>query len=298
MCHKYTKFAQIVLFMIVVAESGSTKCDWLLDDGNGHVYETFTIGFNPFFHSTEVVLEHLKANAELMKHALQIQEVNFYGAGCSSEDRNAVIRAGLEAVFVNAKCSVGHDLNAAAYSTFSGEPAITCILGTGSNSCYFDGNEVSEVIPALGYILGDEGSGSYFGKRILADYIYERLPKELQKDFRGRYQLTKEEIFSKVYNQRDANVFLASFMRFLVPHKEHPYFSEIINKGLRHFAEIHIACYPNYKDVPVHFVGSVSYYFQDILRDIADEMGFTVGNVNKNPVSALLEYHKNLTAAS
>ena len=178
--------------MIVVAESGSTKCDWLLDDGNGHVYETFTIGFNPFFHSTEVVLEHLKANAELMKHALQIQEVNFYGAGCSSEDRNAVIRAGLEAVFVNAKCSVGHDLNAAAYSTFSGEPAITCILGTGSNSCYFDWNEVSEVIPALGYILGDEGSGSYFGKRILADYIYERLPKELQKDFRGRYQLTKE----------------------------------------------------------------------------------------------------------
>lgn len=284
--------------MIVVAESGSTKCDWLLDDGKGHVNETFTIGFNPFFHTTEVVLEHLKVNTELMKYALQIEEVYFYGAGCSSENRNAVIRVALETMFPQAKCYVGHDLNAAAYSTYTGEPAITCILGTGSNSCYFDGNEVSEVIPALGYILGDEGSGSYFGKQILAAYIYERLPKELQKDFKGRYQLTKEEIFSKVYNQRDANVFLASFMRFLVPHKEHPYFSDIINKGLRQFAEIHITCYPNYREVPVHFVGSVSYYFQDILRDIASEMGFTVGNVNKNPVSALLDYHKNLTTAS
>ncbi len=284
--------------MIVVAESGSTKCDWLLDDGKGHVHETFTIGFNPFFHTTEVVLEHLKANTDLMKYALQIEEVHFYGAGCSSENRNAVIKVALETVFTQAKCHVGHDLNASAYSTYTGEPAITCILGTGSNSCYFDGNEVSEVIPALGYILGDEGSGSYFGKQILAAYIYERLPKELQKDFKGRYQLTKEEIFSKVYNQRDANVFLASFMRFLVPHKEHPYFSDIINKGLRQFAEIHITCYPNYREVPVHFVGSVSYYFQDVLRDIASEMGFTVGIINKNPVSALLEYHKNLTTAS
>ncbi len=298
MCHKYTKFVQTVLFMIVVAESGSTKCDWLLDDGKGHVHETFTIGFNPFFHTTEVVLEHLKANTDLMKYALQIEEVHFYGAGCSSENRNAVIKVALETVFTQAKCHVGHDLNASAYSTYTGEPAITCILGTGSNSCYFDGNEVSEVIPALGYILGDEGSGSYFGKQILAAYIYERLPKELQKDFKGRYQLTKEEIFSKVYNQRDANVFLASFMRFLVPHKEHPYFSDIINKGLRQFAEIHITCYPNYREVPVHFVGSVSYYFQDVLRDIASEMGFTVGIINKNPVSALLEYHKNLTTAS
>ena len=284
--------------MIVVAESGSTKCDWLLDDGKGHVHETFTIGFNPFFHTTEVVLEHLKANTDLMKYALQIEEVHFYGAGCSSENRNAVIKVALETVFTQAKCHVGHDLNASAYSTYTGEPAITCILGTGSNSCYFDGNEVSEVITALGYILGDEGSGSYFGKQILAAYIYERLPKELQKDFKGRYQLTKEEIFSKVYNQRDANVFLASFMRFLVPHKEHPYFSDIINKGLRQFAEIHITCYPNYREVPVHFVGSVSYYFQDVLRDIASEMGFTVGIINKNPVSALLEYHKNLTTAS
>lgn len=284
--------------MLVVAESGSTKCDWLIDDGKGNLIETFTIGFNPFFHTTDVVLEHLKSNKDLMKLAPQIEEVNFYGAGCSSEDRNIIIRSALEQVFTNARCSVGHDLNAAAYSTYTGEPAITCILGTGSNSCYFDGNEVSEVVPALGYILGDEGSGSYFGKRIISDYIYERLPAELQKDFKGRYQLTKEEIFSRVYNQKDANVFLASFMRFLVPHKEHPYFADIIYKGLKHFAEIHIACYPNYKSVPIHFVGSVSYYFQDILREIGEEMGYKVGVVNKNPVSSLLDYHRNLTTAS
>jgi hypothetical protein len=279
--------------MLVVAESGSTKCDWLLDDGSGKLIETFTIGFNPFFHSTEVVLDHLKANPEITKNAHRVHDVYFYGAGCSSQDRNLVIKRALEQVFLNAKCHVGHDLNAAAFSTFTGEPAITCILGTGSNSCYFDGEKVSEMIPALGYILGDEGSGSYFGKRILADYIYERLPEELQHDFKGRYQLTKEEIFSRVYNERDANVFLASFMRFLVPHKAHPYFADIIEKGLRHFCEIHIRCYPNFQEVPVHFVGSVSYYFQDILKELSEEMGFKMGNVNKNPVSALLAYHKN-----
>lgn len=292
MCHKYTKFA-LFITMIVVAESGSTKCDWLMDDGSGQLIETFTMGFNPFFHTTEVVLENLRKNPEIMYNADQIKAVYFYGAGCSIADRNIIIKKALCQVFTNATCHVGHDLDAAAYSTYSGEPGITCIIGTGSNSCYFDGKEVSEKVPALGYILGDEGSGSYFGKRIVSDFIYGRLPEDLMHDFRGRYGLSKEEIFSKVYGSSSANVFLASFMRFLVPHKEHSYFIDIIKDGLRHFAEIHIKCYPNYKEVPVHFVGSVAYYFRSYMEEVANEMGFKIGNVNKNPVVSLLEYHKN-----
>lgn len=291
MCHKYTKFVPFIT-MIVVAESGSTKCDWLMDDGSGQLIETFTMGFNPFFHTTDVVIENLKKNKEIIENASKIKALYFYGAGCSSEDRNAIIKEALCQVFENAHCQVGHDLNAAAYSTCEGKPGITCIIGTGSNSCYFDGENVHEEVPALGYVLGDEGSGSYFGKRIVSDFIYGRLPEDLMHDFRGRYGLSKEDVFSEVYHSSSANVFLASFMRFLVPHKEHPYFVDIIKNGLRHFADIHITCYSNYKEVPVHFVGSVAYYFRSYMEEIAEEMGFTIGNVNKNPVASLLDYHK------
>jgi hypothetical protein len=146
-------------------------------------------------------------------------------------------------------------------------------------------------VPALGYILGDEGSGSYFGKKLIADYLYKRLPKELQDAFFEQYKLQKEEIFHQVYNTNKANVFLASFMRFIVPHKEHAYIREMVYEGLSRFAEIHICCYPNFREVPVHFVGSVAFYFTEILQQVAVEKGFSLGKIDKNPGMSLLKYH-------
>lgn len=277
--------------MIIVAESGSTKCDWLISNREGNIQETHTIGFNPFFHRPDEILSHLQADELLSKVSAQAEAVYFYGAGCSSTERNEVILSALRQFFTRAQCEVNHDLNASAFATWDGRPAITCIIGTGSNSCYYDGLSVSEQVPALGYILGDEGSGSYFGKKIVADYLYKRLPAELQTDFYAQYKLQKEEIFHQVYNTNKANVFLASFMKFIVPHKDHPYMKALVYEGLSRFAEIHICCFPNYREVPVHFVGSVAFYFSEILNQVAKEKGFTLGKIDKNPGLSLLEYH-------
>jgi len=277
--------------MIIVAESGSTKCDWLINHNDGKVLETHTMGFNPFFHQPDEILTHLRANQDLSQVASKATAVYFYGAGCSSPDRNEVILSALVQFFRNAHCEVNHDLNASAFATWDGNPAITCIIGTGSNSCYYDGVSVSEQVPALGYILGDEGSGSYFGKKLIADYLYKRLPKELQDAFFEQYKLQKEEIFHQVYNTNKANVFLASFMRFIVPHKEHAYIREMVYEGLSRFAEIHICCYSNFREVPVHFVGSVAFYFTEILQQVAVEKGFSLGKIDKNPGMSLLKYH-------
>jgi N-acetylglucosamine kinase-like BadF-type ATPase len=277
--------------MIIVAESGSTKCDWLISDNSGQTHETHTMGFNPFFHQPDEILSNLRANETLSSIAGQVDAVFFYGAGCSSEERNAVVLTALQQFFTTARCHVNHDLNAAAFATYDGRSAITCIIGTGSNSCYYDGETVSEVLPALGYILGDEGSGSYFGKQLLADYLYKRLPAELNEAFVAQYHPQKEEIFHQVYNTNKANVYLASFVRFIVPHKDHAYIKEMVYKGLSHFAEIHIKCYPNYHEVPVHFVGSVAFYFTEILQKVASEKGFQLGVIDKNPGMSLLKYH-------
>jgi len=277
--------------MIIVAESGSTKCDWLINHNDGKVLETHTMGFNPFFHQPDEIMTHLRGNQNLSQVASKATAVYFYGAGCSSPDRNEVILSALVQFFRNAHCEVNHDLNASAFATWDGNPAITCIIGTGSNSCYYDGVSVSEQVPALGYILGDEGSGSYFGKKLIADYLYKRLPKELQDAFFEQYKLQKEEIFHQVYNTNKANVFLASFMRFIVPHKEHAYIREMVYEGLSRFAEIHICCYPNFREVPVHFVGSVAFYFTEILQQVAVEKGFSLGKIDKNPGMSLLKYH-------
>jgi N-acetylglucosamine kinase-like BadF-type ATPase len=277
--------------MIIVAESGSTKCDWLISHEDSRVLETHTMGFNPFFHQPDEILTHLRGNQDLSQVASKATSVFFYGAGCSSPERNEVILSALVQFFRNAHCEVNHDLNASAFATWDGRPAITCIIGTGSNSCYYDGVSVSEQVPALGYILGDEGSGSYFGKKLVADYLYKRLPKELQGAFFEQYKLQKEEIFHQVYNTNQANVFLASFMRFIVPHKDHPYIGQMVYEGLSKFADIHICCYPNYREVPVHFVGSVAFYFTEILQQVAEEKGFILGKIDKNPGMSLLKYH-------
>ncbi len=278
--------------MILVADSGSTKCDWLLIDDSNHRKKTTTMGFNPFFHSSELVHQKLAENNLLIENALKVEEVYFYGAGCSSAARNLIIEQGLRKVFTNASVVlVDHDLTGAAVATAGDSPGISCIIGTGSNSCFFDGENVHEEVPALGYILGDEGSGSYFGKIMLSDWLYHRMPKTLAIEFEEKYSITKENIFESVYNKPDANVYLASFMRFASDNKNHPYFKEMIYQGLAKFISIHVWCFNNFREVPVHFVGSVAYYFREVLEEVARNHRFTVGKTEKRPVDPLADYH-------
>lgn len=278
--------------MILVAESGSTKSDWVLIDPSGREIDRWsTMGFNPYFHSADKVYNVLSTTEGLNVWADKITQTWFYGAGCSSAAMRAIITEGLNRVFTNAENHVDHDLNAAAYALYDGEPEIACILGTGSNSCFFDGTKVREEVPALAYILGDEGSASFIGKRLLADYLYKKMPTELYKDFDRTYNITKDEIFDRVYNQPHANVFLASFGPFAGKHKDHPYIKDLVRDGIRKFIDIHVKCYPECATVNVNFVGSVAKAFEDIIQEELAKDNIKFGRVLAKPVNSLIKYH-------
>ena len=176
--------------MILIVDSGSTKSDWILLEDQKMTRQFSTMGFNPYFHNESVIRKAILGHPNLSHIAGEITEVYYYGAGCSTPDMVAIVKAALKSVFVNAKINVDHDLTASAYATYDGRPAIACILGTGSNACYFDGESVTQVVPSLAYILGDEGSGSYYGKKVLAAYLYKQLPDHLQQAFVEEYDLS------------------------------------------------------------------------------------------------------------
>ena len=192
----------------------------------------------------------MRNNSQAMAMADSVDRVYFYGAGSSSPELCAVIAEGLRRVFPGALVHVGHDLDGAAYSTYTGEPAVTCILGTGSNSCMFDGEVVREEVPALAYILGDEGSGSWFGKKLLASFLYHKLPQAIHNDFAEQYGLDKLSITKQVYQEPNANVFLASFMTFLGRHKADPFVLEWLDEGFKAFLDVHVACFEGLKTCP------------------------------------------------
>ncbi|NNC94132.1 MAG: hypothetical protein HKN92_01125 [Chitinophagales bacterium] len=277
---------------IIVADSGSTKADWVaIDSDYNRVFETSTMGFNPFFHDKDVVQKGLSENDMLSKIAADVMEVYFYGAGCSAEDLNRKIEDGLGLVFENAKIKVDHDLTAAAYATADDQPCIACILGTGSNSCYFDGEMIIDKIPALGYILGDEGSGSYYGKQVLRAYLYNKLPRRIHDKLHDTYKLTKATIFENVYMKPNANVYLASFAKLLSDNRNDVWVEELVSHGMLDFLSYHVCSFENYRDVPVHFVGSIAFFFEDVLRAVAERRSVTVGKIMKQPVEGLVDYH-------
>lgn len=277
---------------ILIADSGSTKCDWMLVDESGNALMEFhTMGFNPYFHDADLVKTKMMESSDAMSIASDVDRVYFYGAGSSSEVLCQIIANGLEQVFSSAKIHVGHDLDGAAYSTYSGVPAITCIIGTGSNSCHFDGKVTREEVPALAYILGDEASGTWFGKRLLALHLYHKLDPIVDNDFRSIFNFDKDDIVNRVYQEPDANVFLASFMTFIGRHQEVPQIISLLEEGFQSFVDVHVKCYEGYKECPVHFVGSVAYHFQDVLRHVCAREGIQVGQIIKRPIDGLAQYH-------
>lgn len=285
--------------IILIADSGSTKSDWLAIDENGEVLAQFnTMGFNPYFHSADKVESELNGTEEMMEIAEKVEKTYFYGAGSSSVEMCSIIKEGLSRVLVNSEIHVGHDLDGAAYSTWSGEPSITCILGTGSNSCYFDGEKTSEEVPSLAYILGDEGSGSWFGKRLLQGFFYKQLPQNIHEDFIREFGEEESKVTSvnkRVYKEEGPNVYLASFTKFLGKHKSDPMIKQWLLDGFHAFLSVHVECYSNFKDVPVHFIGSIAFHFKDELVEACNQRGIRVGNMIKKPIDGLADYHvKNL----
>lgn len=276
---------------MLIAESGSTKTDWVLVNQNHDISMFYTIGFNPFFHDEKVIAKNILENVEFYNACKNVERVYFYGAGCSSNQLNLIIKNALQGVFKTAEITVDHDLLACALSTYDDQPSISCILGTGSNSCYYDGEKLIEEVPALGYVLGDEGSGSYFGKKLLSDYLYNRLPKQIKDDLEYHFNINKATIFENVYMKPNANVYLASFMRFITNYKEHDYVSKMVEEGMDHFMKTHVCCYRNYKDVKTHFIGSISAIYEKELRSAALKNEVIIGKIVRKPVNGLVDYH-------
>ena len=279
--------------MILVADSGSTKTNWLIS--NGPLMET--IGFNPFFHTSEAIYEQLAKNPDLSKIRNEVKKVYFYGAGCSSPERNSIVQKSLKRFFPEAEIHVDHDLMAAALATYDGRRSIACILGTGSNACLYDGNEIDHTISrGMGYILGDEASGSYFGRRLLTAYLYKELPKATHEHMRSQYDLTKEKILWAVYNEPHANVYMARFAKVLTQSPDREYIEALVYEGFRDFFRHNVVCFDGYKGYPVHFVGSIAFHFKDLLGLVATEFGCELGNVDRQPIFKLLEWHERVKA--
>lgn len=277
--------------MILIADSGSTKCSWVLHTNAEEKPEYFnTIGFNPFFIDRAQIIEHLQ-KSDLSAIVDKITEVHFYGAGCSNSQMRNKLKEDLSVFFQSAVISVKHDLDAACIATFEGKSNICCILGTGSNSCFFDGNKIVEAAPALGYIVGDEASGNYFGKKVLQLYFNNKLSENLTRDFENEYGLTLEDYYENVYHSERPNKYLARFFKFLADNKSEIVFQEIIQNGLREFFELHICCFENYKNHPINFIGSVAYFLADEIKEMAKEFDCTIGQIIQNPIDNLVQYH-------
>jgi len=280
---------------MLIAESGSTKTDWvLIDTAENELIKMETIGFNPMFHSTKFIANAIAQNQSLLDLKGSIHEIHFYGASCSSDDRNLIVFEALKGVLATDNIFVKHDLDAAVYATTKAKKGIACILGTGSNAAFFDGSKTHQTNPALGYILGDEGSGAHLGKQLLKDYLYHQIPQKLKTALEDKYNLNKEIIFKNVYHQPNANVYLASFAKFLSAHKQDAYVTDLIKNGFVDFLTHHVCCFNQYKTVQTHFVGSIAFHFKAILEEACSEKNINIGSIIHRPIDGLVEYHQSL----
>ncbi len=276
--------------MILVADSGSTKTDWILVAPGQPDTAFKTAGINPFFLSDKEMLRVINKQENLLALAENVKEVYFFGAGCSSPDKREVVSNVLSQVFKQAYISVDSDLLGSAYATCGTESGLCCILGTGSNITYFDGENIFEGKHGLGYILGDEGSGSYFGKKLVTDYLYGRMPETENALFAKSYQLNKETLINHVYHKQGANYYLASFAAFLSEIKDGDYGKKLISEGLTEFVITNIKSYQGYQKLKCHFVGSVAWHLKEELQEICTAQEIQIGKIIKHPVQDLVNF--------
>jgi N-acetylglucosamine kinase-like BadF-type ATPase len=276
--------------MILIADSGSTKTDWRLINNDGEAMSFETIGFNPYIVDSDIVLNGL-LNSDLAAIKKSVKQVYFYGAGCSSEAKCKVVANPLTTFFSNAKISVEHDMLAAARATCGNEKGMIAILGTGSNSCLFDGNIIAENVTALGYILGDYGSGVDIGKALVKALMGKELPSEIESKFSEDYNLTTVDILDAVYKQAFPNRFLAGFSLFMFKNLDNPIILKMVESRFEIFFEKNICKYSNYENNTLHLVGSIAFIYQDVVKKIAEMYNVKIGKIIKQPIEELVKFH-------
>ena len=275
--------------MILIVESGSTKCNWVITGTGGIEFSFTTKGINPYFNDENFILEQLKGVSDLDKYAGEITEIHYFGAGSTHAALSQIIISALRKAFPNAKkINCESDLMAAALSTWDGQVAVVGILGTGANAALFDGKKLTYKKPALGYILGDEASGAYFGKQLLRAYFYGELPPSIRQSFDETYGLTKNVAFENIYRKPNANVYLASFMPFLIQHKDDSFIENLLRTGFSLFIKIHVLSFD--RKYPLHLVGSVAHYGAAILKEEARKAGVSITQIRQRPIDGLVTY--------
>lgn len=278
--------------MKIIVDSGSTKADWRVVNGE-QVQEVSSIGLNPVFRTVEFIRdEAAQAFSEAGVEVEKAKEVYFYGAGCWDRERKQKIADGLQPVFANAKIHVYHDLLGAARAVCGKEAGIACILGTGSNSCLYDGEEVTDNVTNLSYLLGDEGSGTHLGKKLIRAYFYRELPKDLVKTFDERFPGGTDAILNRIYGKETPNVYLASFTKYLADHVDHIFVQRLIYSSFEEFVDRHVRKYKNHISLPVSFIGSIAYHFRNIMQVVLEERAMTMGNFIQKPIDELVEFHR------
>lgn len=278
--------------MFAIVDGGSSKCDWIiLDDAGKIVFKTVTVGFNPNIIDADLIPAEIKKNQQLTDNAQHIEYLFFYGSGCGVPENCLVVENQLSKIFTGAKILVNEDMLAAAYAAYDGKPAVICILGTGSNSCFFDGETVRRDLPSLGFLIGDEGSGNALGKILLRNYFMKKFPDDLHAEFSQTYNLEITEVISKMYHNPRANAYLADFSQFILERKSHPYLQHLVFEELKNFLDYHVLPYEESKNSEINFIGSIAHYYEDILRAAAAEMHLKVGKVVQKPIESLADYH-------
>lgn len=278
--------------MILVADCGSTKIDWCLLNSGKVEKQVFTLGMNAVMLTEEEIRQRIAEELAPDLAGYPVEEVYFYGAGCISDDVCANVASAIKTNFPDAtKVEVHTDLLAAARALCGRQPGIACILGTGSNSCYYDGNVIVDNVSPLGYILGDEGSGAVLGKLLLGDILKNQLPKDLCEKFLTQYQLDRLEIIRRVYKEPQGNRFLASVTPFLIENIDRSEVHTLVINAFKAFFIRNIAQYPSYKTLDVNFIGSIAYYYRPVLEEAAEACGCHVGTVIKSPMEGLIKFH-------
>lgn len=277
--------------MFIIADSGSTKVSWRIIGDRGDVISVSTPGINPVFAGDDTIVRILKESIFPEAQGLGAGDVFFYGAGIVDESMKERLRVCFRTVFPDCRVFAESDMLAAARALCGRSAGIACILGTGSNSCFYDGEKIAVSTRAGGFILGDEAGGAYFGKRLLSDYIKGVLPTELSKEFERRYGLDYAAIVQKVYREPVPGRFLASFSPFLNEFRDIPYVSGLLADGFEAFLKRNLHLFDTER-YDVNFVGSIAYHYSDILTETVKSLGMRPGIILKEPIDRLVEYHK------
>ena len=282
--------------MFLIVDSGSTKCDWISVDENGKqlLEKIRTKGLNPAILAEKKLHKIISKSEPLMAHKEDVKHIFFYGAGCGTEKPRLQLKAVLESIFKNAIVDVYEDTLAAIRATINHnkEAAVVCIMGTGSNCSYYDGNSLHQRVDSLGYTIMDDASGNFFGRQLLRDFYFNHMPENLRVSFNEKFNLEADFIKYNLYKQPNPNAYLASFAEFMFLNKDSEYVKTLIKTGFRLFATNMIMQFKEeIKTVPVHFAGSIAFFSEDEIRTVADELNFKVGNFVRRPIEGLVDYH-------